>query len=69
MTKRKSYFHYWGKSDEDAWHCMDVGAIGLQLPNQHPPLLKDFTSHWPAADDFVRWNTFMLTLHDIGKSR
>ena len=68
MTKRKSYFHYWGKSDEDAWHCLDVGAIGLQLLNQHPPLLKHFTQLTGfAADDFVRWNTFMLTLHDIGK--
>ena len=55
MTKRKSYFHYWGKSDEDAWHCMDVGAIGLQLLNQHPPLLKHFTQLTGfAADDFVR---------------
>lgn len=75
MTKRKSYFHYWGKSDEDAWHCLpfhclDVGAVGLQLLNQHPPVLKHFTQLTGfAADDFVRWSTFMLTRHKASGQR
>ena len=73
MTKSKRYFHYWGKSDAEDWHCLpyhclDVGAVGLQLLSRHPPLLKQFTQLTGfTAEDFVRWSIFLLTLHDIGK--
>jgi len=71
----KLYYRYWGKaSREDGshhllpYHCLDVAAVGQVLLSKSPRLLKRL-SHLTGMDEksFIRWMTFFLALHDLGK--
>ncbi len=77
MTRvnNKKYFKYWGKASREdesfhllPYHCLDVAVVGKVLLERSPRLLKRL-AHLTGMTEvlFVRWMTFFLALHDLGK--
>lgn len=69
------FFKYWGKSSKEGisyhllpYHSLDVAAVGYTLLNQHDIYLDYFSRiTGMSEEEFIRWFTFFLALHDIGK--
>ncbi|WP_341501787.1 CRISPR-associated helicase Cas3' [Gallaecimonas sp. GXIMD4217] len=74
-----SYFHYWGKAQQqeghqgDAYHllpyhCLDVAAVGWQLLADDRPLTRSLAQFLELSPGELRAIfTFALALHDLGK--
>ncbi|MDI6782206.1 MAG: CRISPR-associated helicase Cas3', partial [bacterium] len=71
-------FKYWGKARQDKngewnyhllpYHCLDVAAVGRNLLECQPALLQQFANLSRIdSKPFLRWTTFLLAIHDIGK--
>ena len=79
MHKLPPYFRYWGKakpsSDEKGvfchllpYHSLDVAAVGYVLLQKNPVYLAHFQRMTGLKNqEFIKWFTFLLALHDIGK--
>ncbi len=71
----KSYFKYWGKASKEndsyhllVYHCLDVAAVGYQLLNQSPSMLRNLAALTGMEEKLlIRWMVFFLALHDLGK--
>jgi len=72
------YINHWAKAkrQEDkslswhpvAYHSLDVAAVALTLQNEHSALIARFSEfHNIAAQELVRLNVFLASLHDLGK--
>ena len=49
-------------------HSLDVAAVALTLQKEHSALITRFSEfHNIAAQDLVRLNVFLASLHDLGK--
>lgn len=80
MTDQPAYFRYWGKAakpgQESAgaeyhllpYHSLDVAAVGYVLLQNNPVYLEHFQRLTGLESlQLIRWFTFLLALHDIGK--
>lgn len=77
LARNASYFSYWGKAmprpdvascHRLAWHCLDVSAVLQELLEREAALsqrLADSLDMSPQA--LIRWFTFLIALHDMGK--
>lgn len=77
LDKEVDYFAYWGKAMPGSdgaschrllWHSLDVSAVLRELLEQKADLtqrLADSLEISPQA--LIRWFTFLIALHDIGK--
>lgn len=79
LSDNNLIYRYWGKaekaSDKEipayhllAYHCLDVAAAGNVLIESQPNLLKQF-SKLSGIDSklFLKWSSFLLAIHDVGK--
>ncbi len=74
MSKR-NYYQYWGKASRESsayhllpYHCLDVAAVGYQLLIQSPSLLQHLAKlTGMEKSQLIKWMTFFLVLHDLGK--
>lgn len=69
-----SYWCYWGKSNSEGafhllpYHALDVAACAqLYLERRHPLRARLGQLLGIEEQSLVRWATFMLALHDVGK--
>ncbi|MBN2733693.1 MAG: CRISPR-associated helicase Cas3' [Methanomicrobiaceae archaeon] len=71
----KKYYLYWGKSRSldnrfhlAAYHCLDVAAVGNTILSTNTLLSKRISNltGW-STEESIRFVTFWLALHDLGK--
>ena len=69
-----SYWSYWGKASREGafhllpYHALDVAACAHVYLEQHHPLRARLSQLLGIDEEsLVRWTTFMLALHDVGK--
>lgn len=79
MSTLPNYFKYWGKARSEpnssgaeyhllAYHSLDVAAVGHVLLQNNPIYLEHFQRLTGLeSQQLIRWFTFLLVLHDIGK--